>query len=162
MPSIENPMEKLPEGEMMSVYASDIAMENEVDLKKLRTSLLRKIPNEMKEIDRLQTVGLDTSYANRSFEEILNENSFDMYARNRLSVGDRTASTSFNNRSVYLNLKHDLYSNKPQTRGSEGCGIDLLQRPMKPLKTKRGSMKNFRRTQVAFAKKSLLEQQEKA
>jgi hypothetical protein len=123
------------DADMMSIYASDIALENDRDLKKLRNSLLRKIPQDMRDMDRTLTAGFDHNTANRSFEEITNENSFDRYAKSKGSLGD-FSSLSLNKKSVLLNQqRQDIFSNKPQTRQSEGThyGLDLLCVPTRVL-----------------------------
>jgi hypothetical protein len=53
----------------ISIQASDIGAENDRDLKLLKKALVRKLPPEIKNLDKFNTTG------RTSFDELLNESS---------------------------------------------------------------------------------------
>jgi hypothetical protein len=90
----------------ISIQASDIANENERDLRKLKKALVRKLPPEIKDMDKMNATGPS------SFDDMLNESSIHEPSR------DRKKSIELANRSIFSHLHRELPLLKASNRES--------------------------------------------
>lgn len=90
----------------ISIQASDIATENERDLKQLKKALVRKLPREIQLMDKMNGPGPS------SFDDIFNESSIQKPLR------DKKKAIELANRSIFSHLHKEMPLIKASSRES--------------------------------------------